>query len=781
MVDGIGPGAGLSLPRATQLLAWVPSGASRSVLTMMRPFRDRPLFMLGFGLLATALPAMALLRQTAQSAAVSNVYAFQYLLYLPAGYGSDATARWPLLVFLHGAGERGTNVEAVAVNGPPLLIERGRDFPCVVVSPQCSGASWNSAALEAFIRDLVSQYRIDPDRVYLTGLSMGGYATWDLAARTPGLYAAAVPICGGGTPSLAYQLRNLPLWAFHGALDATVPVARTLEMIDAIRQAGGNPRLTIYPDLGHDAWTITYANDALYAWLFAQSRARLPGSLAAPTIALEPQGWRVTAGQNAIFTLAADGNPAPAYQWQRRPAGSTAWENLNEGGSYRGATSATLTVSAITAAMSGDQFRCVITNSLGSAATSAVALAVSGAGATPFQYPVSVSGDSAGNLYVADTSGNTIDKITPAGLVSTLAGTTGVAGAQDGAGSSALFNQPGGVAVDDAGNLYVADTGNATIRKITPNGTVSTLAGSPTSRGNQDGSGSAASFSSPAGVAVDGAGNVYVADAFNATIRKITAAGAVSTLAGSAMNRGDADGTGPAAQFNYPNGVAVNAAGNLYVADTYNDTIRQITPAGVVTTLAGSAGISGAVDLAGRSALFNQPCGIAVDSAGNLYVADTGNGTIRRITPGGAVSTVAGMAGVAGLGDGAGTSALFNQPHGLWLDAAGNLYVADTGNAVLRRIATDGTVTTPALSVTPAPVPASPPTGGTTTPPAGTGTASASGGGAAPSWFVGLLTLLMATRRIVRLREARAIAVKTGPVQPRHCPPWVTGRFRPLP
>ncbi len=717
----------------------------------MRHFPIRMLLVPGIWLVAAASLAMALQRQTAQSAAVPNVYAFQYLLYLPPGYTTNAAASWPLMVFLHGSGERGTNVEAVAVHGPPLLIEQGRDFRCVVVSPQCSGSGWDSAALDAFIQDLVHQYRIDPDRVYVTGLSMGGYGTWDLAVRSPEKYAAVVPICGGGTPSLAYKLRDLPLWAFHGALDATVPVARTLEMIDAIRQAGGNPRLTIYPDFGHDVWTITYANDELYTWLFAQSRVRTPGAAAPPTVAQQPLGWTVTAGQSAIFTLAASGNPAPTYQWQRWPAGSTTWENLNEGGGYHGVTSAALTVSAVTAAMSGDQFRSVITNALGSTTSSAVALTVSGAGAALFQYPASISGDSSGNFYVADTSSNTIRKITSAGVVSTLAGSAGVAGSQDGAGSSAWFNQPGGVAVDGAGNVCVADTGNATIRKITPSGTVSTLAGSPGSRGNQDGTGSAASFSSPVGLAVDGAGNLYVTDAFNATIRKITPAAVVSTVAGSAANRGGADGTGAAARFNYPNGVAVDTAGNLYVADTYNDTIRKITPNGVVTTLAGSAGISGATDLTGSNALFNQPYGVAMDGAGNVYVADTGNGTIRKITPDGAVTTVAGMAGIAGLGDGAGSSALFNQPHGLWVDSAGNIYVADTGNAALRKIATDGTVTTLALTAAPSGGTSPPPTGGTTTPPAGTATASG-GGGAMQTWFVGLLTLLMAARRIVRSR-----------------------------
>jgi sugar lactone lactonase YvrE len=246
----------------------------------------------------------------------------------------------------------------------------------------------------------------------------------------------------------------------------------------------------------------------------------------------------------------------------------------------------------------------------------------------------------------------------------------------------------------------VADTGNAAIRKIAPDGTVSTLAGSATNRGNQDGTGANASFSSPGGVAVDSAGNVYVADAFNQTIRKITSAGAVTTLAGSPGSRGEADGTGGAAQFNHPLGVAVDGSGNLYVADTFNDTIRKITPAGGVTTLAGSAGISGGNDGTGIYALFNQPVGVAVDGSGNVFVADTGNATIRRVTPNGVVTTLAGIAGIAGLSDGVGANALFNQPHGVALDGAGNVYVADTGNAAIRKITSNGTVTT--VATTPA-------------------------------------------------------------------------------
>ena len=221
-------------------------------------------------------PVMAVQRQTAWSVTVPNLYSFKYLLYLPSGYNTDLSAKWPLMVFLHGSGASGTNVERVAANGPPMLIEQGRDYPCIVVSPLCSNSWWTAADLQPFLEDIVKQYRVDSDRVYLTGLSMGGYGTWDLAERSPGFYAAIAPLCGGGVTSQAYQLRDLPVWAFHGALDSTVPVIRTQEMIEAIRQAGGDPLVTIYPNLGHDVWTVTYANEALYTWLFGQSRENFP-------------------------------------------------------------------------------------------------------------------------------------------------------------------------------------------------------------------------------------------------------------------------------------------------------------------------------------------------------------------------------------------------------------------------------------------------------------------------------------------------------------------------
>jgi sugar lactone lactonase YvrE len=264
-----------------------------------------------------------------------------------------------------------------------------------------------------------------------------------------------------------------------------------------------------------------------------------------------------------------------------------------------------------------------------------------------FDGPAGVAVDSAGNIYVADVDNFTIRKITPAGVVTTLAGTAGMFGSADGTGAAARFSFTQSVAVDSAGNVYVADSFNFTIRKVTPTGVVTTLAGTAGMPGSVDGIGAAARFSSPDGVAVDSASNVYVAD--DPTIRKVTPAGVVTTLAGSADAMGSADGTGADARFLIPNSLAVDSAGNVYVADEFNFTIRKVTPTGVVTTLAGTAGMRGSADGTGGSARFDFPHGVAVDSAGNVYVADTHNSTVRKITPAGVTTTIAGTPGMTGI------------------------------------------------------------------------------------------------------------------------------------
>ncbi len=315
-------------------------------------------------------------------------------------------------------------------------------------------------------------------------------------------------------------------------------------------------------------------------------------------------------------------------------------------------------------------------------------------GAARFSNPSAVAVDSAGNVYVADTGNDTIRKVTPGGVVTTLAGLGGTSGTNDAWGSAARFYGPSGVAVDSAGNVYVADTWNDTIRKVTPGGLVTTLAGLAGSSGTNDGTGSAARFNYPYGVAADSAGNVYVADTYNDTIRKVTPGGAVTTLAGLAGTSGSADGTGSAAQFSYPSGVAADSVGNVYVVDIDNSTIRKVTPGGVVTTLAGRAGIPGSADGTGSAARFYWPWGAAVDSAGNVYVADSGSSTIRKVTPGGVVTTLAGLAGSPGSADGTGSAARFNEPCGLAMDSAGNVYVPDYGDDTVRKVTPGGVVTT---------------------------------------------------------------------------------------
>jgi NHL repeat len=333
----------------------------------------------------------------------------------------------------------------------------------------------------------------------------------------------------------------------------------------------------------------------------------------------------------------------------------------------------------------------VVTTLAGAAFTSG-SIDGTGAGAR-FNVPSGVAVDSAGNVYVTDRNNHTVRKVTAAGVVTTLAGTAGTSGSTDGTGSAARFKAPYGVAVDSAGNLYVADRDNHAIRKITA-GNVMTLAGTASMVGSMDGMGVAARFSYPQGAAVDSAGNVYVADTENHTIRKVTAAGIVTTLAGAANTFGSTDSTGTAARFNAPSGVAVDSAGNVYVTDTGNHTIRKVTVTGIVTTLAGTAGIEGSTDSTAAPARFRYPTGVAVDNAGNVYVADYANFTIRKITTAGDVRTLAGTAGMTGSTNGIGAAARFSAPSGVAVDSAGNVYAADEGNHTIRKVTAAGDVTT---------------------------------------------------------------------------------------
>lgn len=206
---------------------------------------------------------------------ITKKVSLKYLLYLPKGYGEKKDQKWPVLLFLHGAGERGNDLNLVKKHGPPKLIEAGKDLPFIVVSPQCPITSWwpeQVDALVGLLDEIESKYAVDREREYVTGLSMGGFGTWALATRYPGRFAALAPICGGGDRFLVNRLKGVPVWVFHGAKDPTVPLQSSTEMVEALKRAGGDVQLTVYPEAQHDSWTETYNNPKLYEWFLSHHR-----------------------------------------------------------------------------------------------------------------------------------------------------------------------------------------------------------------------------------------------------------------------------------------------------------------------------------------------------------------------------------------------------------------------------------------------------------------------------------------------------------------------------
>lgn len=199
-----------------------------------------------------------------------------YLLYLPDGYSPESREVWPLLVFLHGSGERGTDLEKLKVHGPPKLIEQGQKFPFIVLSPQCpNNQDFDTETLFSLIEHITKEYNVDKDRIVVTGLSMGGGATWDLAFAYPGYFAAIVPVCGvvdRNYPSRVAEIKDQPVWVFHGANDFIVPIVQSAGIVNALKELGSNIKFTIYPTAGHDSWTETYNNPELYEWLLQQRR-----------------------------------------------------------------------------------------------------------------------------------------------------------------------------------------------------------------------------------------------------------------------------------------------------------------------------------------------------------------------------------------------------------------------------------------------------------------------------------------------------------------------------
>jgi sugar lactone lactonase YvrE len=397
-----------------------------------------------------------------------------------------------------------------------------------------------------------------------------------------------------------------------------------------------------------------------------------------PSITLQPLDAATVSGRQVSFIITANGAQVLTYQWTK------------DGVDILGALGPIFTLYNPQPADSG-HYAVTVTNDFGSATSYAAALTV--AQAPEFTAAVGIVSDATGNLFVSDRDDHVIWKVSPANQVTLLAGTKGVPGSADGLGSAAQFRNPGSLAFDPAGNLVVADTGNHTIRRVAPDGTVTTLAGSPGLPGTADGLGSLARFNAPYGIAVSGTGSVYIADSQNHTIRLMATDGTVSTYAGTPGLAGQSNGSLSAALFNQPNGLALAADGTLFVADYGNSCIRVIGPNALVSTLAGMAGVVGYIDATGTAAIFNQPVGIALDASGNLWVTDTHNNAVRRITPAGVVKAMAGS-GYAGNVDGTGVIAQFYWPCGITVTASGNLVVADTYNHILRNVTPAGVVTT---------------------------------------------------------------------------------------
>lgn len=486
--------------------------------------------------------------------------------------------------------------------------------------------------------------------------------------------------------------------------------------------------------------------------------------------------WQpVTQGRNVSFSA---GKTAGTIQWQMSTDNGAHFAILTDGGQFSGTRTSVLEITGVTSDLNKTWIRYVAANNGATTISNNCTLWVS---APLFPRPSGISTDGLGNFYVTDEVNHTVSRgqwidldLRVNGLpqhlvVTPVAGNPGYAGAADGTGTGALFNHPVGVVMLPSGGVLVGDAANGTLRQVAANGVTTTLAGDSGSRGNTDGTGAAARFAMPLGVARAQDGTCYVADSASHTVRRVTPGGAVTTFAGSPGNAGAADGTGSAARFNNPSGVAVDGAGNVYVADTGNNLIRKITPFGVVTTIAGVPGVAGAQDGAGGQATFNGPTGIAVTSAGGLiFVADTGNSTVRMLVVGAhyTVQTFAGFPQVSGLSDG--YDGMLDHPTAVAVDASSDyylvrVYIADTGNAAIRVASWDNGLETLMVGEATPEFTAQPPVFGvpsgtpaTTTPPAtvpvtSTSTSSSSGGsggGAVSGEFLAAFGALLLVRRL---------------------------------
>ncbi|MBX3739268.1 MAG: immunoglobulin domain-containing protein [Candidatus Didemnitutus sp.] len=456
---------------------------------------------------------------------------------------------------------------------------------------------------------------------------------------------------------------------------------------------------------------------------------------AAPEVRLLSSTQFVPTNGTATLSCRATGQGPMTFQWRRN------------GVPIPGATAEFYVIRSASANDAGS-YSVEVTSPRGTTASGTIQVMV---GPGVFAETSALALDGAGRTLVVDATNHTVFQIGADNVATMLAGSSQQAGSSDGSAANARFNQPRGVGLLTDGTILVADSGNALVRAIATDRIVRTFAGSVADRGWADGTGVAATFSTPAALAVDATGNLWLADAGNHTVRRIAPDGAVTTWAGAGGVRGDNDGPRGSARFNAPAGIAVSNNGEIFVADTGNHTIRRISVNGTVSTLAGLAGVSGALDGRGATALFNRPSGLSVGSAGEIYVADAGNSTIRKVLADGTTVTLAGVPTVSGLRDGSGLSALFSSPGGVARLASGELLVADAGNGVLRRISTGGDVVTVPVTLVgvSAAAPVAPVAPANSVPAAtGGGSGGGGGGGGASGTFGLAVALLLGLRRL---------------------------------
>jgi hypothetical protein len=422
----------------------------------------------------------------------------------------------------------------------------------------------------------------------------------------------------------------------------------------------------------------------------------------APTITQQPANQDYSAG-TIVFTATASGTPAPTITWTVDAAALAANGTHSQGlCRFDHVTGAgTLTLSNVSADCIGAAFAAVATNTAGNATSATVQLQVvqtradlmagaagttgnvNGTGASVrFNTPNYLTRASDGRIAVGDFGNSAVRLVSTAGVVTTLAG-SGNYGYADGVGTAASFNGNGGLAFDSAGNVFVSDWDNHVVRRIAPDGTVTTFAGSPGVPGSANGTGAAARFTNPNGLAIDASDNVYVSDWGNHTIRRITPAGVVTTVVGSPGAPGSVDGNGSAARVSGPSGLAFDAAGNLYLADQFNHLIRRLSPTGDLVTLAGSAGLAGHVDGTGAAARLASPAWITVTAGGTVFVVSAAGDTVRRVSTSGEVATVVGTSGSAGALQ-LGANPVLRNARGVW--AIGERDLLLTADQTLVRI-----------------------------------------------------------------------------------------------